>query len=714
MITCRETNKDLRLQIEDQNSMPRLALRPLVLIAVLALMAMVVGAQAPVPLPEDQETAKLVVELLERGHMARPVINDQIAVKWCDTFLKKLDPGKYYFLRSDIQEFKQDAKNLDDQIKEGNLDFMRKVFDRFLTRQDERFRTQMQLLKQKHDFTVDESLPDEPDKLEYPLDKAEAEERLRKKVKLDLLLAKVVENLNDAEAARKWTIRYKDRNRLWHQLDTSEMLQFYLTSLTETFDPHTSYLGPKDLEDMLSQQLHLSLEGIGASLRSEDGYAVVSEIVPGMAADRDGRLQPEDKIIGIQKENGTEIDLVEKKLNDVVRYIRGPRGTKVRLIVQPDGTKERRIYEITREKIDLKEQHAKSKIVETKAANGKALKIGVIGLPAFYGDTVAILRGDPGAVSATADCKRILNEFKGAGVDAVVVDLRGNGGGLLEEAKTLSGLFIDTGPVVQVKELFGVKHLDDEEEGTAWDGPLVVLIDKASASASEIFAGVIKDYSRGLLIGDASTFGKGTVQSIVMLNDQLRRARRFPQQPSRGALKLTIQQFYRANGESTQINGVSPHIHLPSLNDYRDVLDEGKMANAFKFDKVKDLPHDSYNRTPPELIGRLNEASQERTKADPKFQKLNDQIKKYLERKARHTISLNEAKFRAEFVPDDPEERAAEEKAKKDRKKKKFAEREVWGSDFYNDEVIRIVSDYLTFGEKILAAAPERARIAGH
>ena len=248
----------------------------------------------------------------------------------------------------------------------------------------------------------------------------------------------------------------------------------------------------------------------------------MTEIVPGMAADKDGRLQPEDKIIGVEKD-GETIDLVEKKLNDVVRYIRGPRGTKVRLIVQPDGTKEKRVYELTREKIELKEQHAKSKVIETKAEGGKDLKIGVISLPAFYGDTGAILRGDQDAVSATTDCRKILTEYRGNGIDAVVVDLRENGGGLLDEAKTLSGLFIDTGPVVQVKEVFGVRHHDDDEEGTAWDGPLVVLIDKFSASASEIFAGVIRDYGRGLIIGDSSTFGKGTVQQIVMISDHVRR-----------------------------------------------------------------------------------------------------------------------------------------------------------------------------------------------
>ncbi len=380
------------------------------------------------------------------------------------------------------------------------------------------------------------------------------------------------------------------------------------------------------------------------------------------------------------------------------------------MIVQPDGTKERRTYELTREKIELKEQHAKSKVLDVKATDGKNLKVGIINLPAFYGDTAAIIRGDPNAVSATSDCRRFLEGFKKDGVEAVVMDLRGNGGGLLDEAKTLSGLFIDTGPVVQVKEVFGVRHYDDEDVGTAWDGPLVVLIDKASASASEIFAGVIKDYGRGLIIGDSSTFGKGTVQSIMLIQDRSRRHE--AKNPNRGALKLTIQQFFRANGDSTQINGVAPHIHLPSMNDHRD-FGEGKMDNAVKFEKVPPLVHDQYHRVPSNLLSQLNERSTERRKSEPKFQKLDDQIKKYLDRKARHSISLNEKKFRAEYVPEDPEEKLLEEKAKKERKKKKYVEREIWSSDFYNDEVIRIVADYLTLGSKVLAAAPERAKFVG-
>jgi carboxyl-terminal processing protease len=683
--------------------MPRLALRPLTLIAILALMAVVVGAQAPVPTNEDQETARTVVDLLERGHMARPVIDDEIAEKWCNNFLKDLDPQKYYFLKADIEEFKKDAKKLDDQIREGNIDFARRVFERFLKRNDERYQTVLELLKQKFDFAADEYVTDDPDKIDYPVDKKEADERWRKRIKLDLLQLRA-DKTDEAEAVRKLTVRYRDRNRMFHQFDSSELLEVYLSSLTRTFDPHSSYMSAKNLEDMLNQQLHLSLEGIGASLSSEDGYAVVKEVVPGMAADKDGRLQPEDKIVGIQKDNGEEIDLVEKKLSDVVRFIRGPKDTKVRLIVQPVGTKERKIYELTRQKIELKEQHAKARILETKI-NGKPLKVGVISLPAFYGDTMALLRGDPNAVSATADCKKMLGDFKAQGVDAVVMDLRDNGGGLLEEAKTLSGLFIDTGPVVQVKEVFGVKHLDDDDEGTAWDGPLVVLINKLSASASEIFAGVIKDYGRGLIIGDSSTFGKGTVQSIVQIGDHTRRR----DAKKRGALKLTIQQFYRANGDSTQINGVAPHIHLPSLRDYMD-FGEGKMDNALKFEKVPALDHDNYHKLSPELVTLLNERSEQRRKNDPKFQKQAERIKQFLDRKARHSIALNEAKFKSEYFPDEDDKEAAEEKkAEKEKKKKKYTEREVWSTDFYNDEILRIVGDYLTLGSKDLASNPVKA-----
>ena len=333
-------------------------------------------------------------------------------------------------------------------------------------RSDERYATVLELLKQKPDFTTDDSIIDDPDLYDYPVDAKEANERWRKKIKFDLLQLKVLDKLEGEEAANKVRVRYKDRNRFTHQVDMSELLEYYLTSLTKTFDPHSNYLSPKSMEDM-EQLFHLSLEGIGASLLSEDGYAVIKEIVPGMAADKDGRLQPEDKILGIKKDDGSEIDFVEMKLSDVVRHIRGKRGTKVRLIVQPSGSKDKKIIELTREKIELMEQHAKGQVIETKGDNGKSLRIGVISLPAFYGDNRAKAQGDPDAVSATEDCRKLIRNFKQQtnGVDAVMLDMRGNGGGLLSEAITLSGLFIDKGPVVQVRDSGGVQPLEDRGRG---------------------------------------------------------------------------------------------------------------------------------------------------------------------------------------------------------------------------------------------------------
>ncbi|HEX8202503.1 MAG TPA: S41 family peptidase, partial [Isosphaeraceae bacterium] len=457
------------------------------------------GAQAPAldPTQADRFTAQIVVSLLEHGHLSKPRVNDEIAQKWARLFIKSLDPQKLYFEKPDVEAFLAQDLTLDDQIRRGNIDFAVAVFNKYLQRHDQRLATVLDLLGQKFDFTADESIVDDPDLQDYPADAKEAKERWRKQIKYELLTKRILKS-DEAEAIDQLKVRYRDLNRYFHQFDTTDLLERYLTAMTMAVDPHSSYMGSKSFEDLMGQQLHLSLEGIGASLSVEDGFPIVKEIVPGGAADKDGRLAPEDKIVGIEADEGKVVDFVEKKLADVVRMIRGPRGTKVRLIVQPADSKDRKVYELTREKIELKDAHAKGQVIETKGADGKPRKIGVIDLPSFYGDTAAVRRGDPDAVSATQDCAMILEGFKKQGVDGVLIDLRRNGGGLLVEAITLSGLFIDSGPVVQVRDPESLTHHDDDEPGTAWDGPLTVLISHYSASASEIFAGVIKDYGRGL------------------------------------------------------------------------------------------------------------------------------------------------------------------------------------------------------------------------
>ena len=497
-----------------------------------------------------------------------------------------------------------------------------------------------------------------------------------------------------AESVKKIKSQYKDRNRFWHQLRPDELLELYLTALTKTFDPHSTYMSKSTFDELMNMQLHLSLTGIGALLESVDGIPTVKELVPKGPADLDGRLQEEDKILGVQKDEGDEVSFVEMRLNDVVKQIRGEVDTKVRLIVQPKGTTEKKVYELTRQKLDLAEEHAKGQVIE-KEADGKALKIGVIHLPTFYGDTEALRRGDANPLSATEDCRRIIDGFKAQGVKAVVLDLRENGGGLLTEAISLSGLFINKGPVVQVRDNKEVRHLDDDDEGTAWDGPLVVLVDHRSASASEIFAGVIKDYGRGLIVGGSNTFGKGTVQSIMPIKEAIGRVTTYAW-PDLGALKLTIQQFYRANGESTQVSGVAPDIKIPSLFDQVDDEHEGKLDNSFKFDKVAAVGHDQFNRVPAELLGRLEARSEARRKESEKFRKLDAAIKKIVARKAKHMIPLSEGKYRAEVVSEDEEqdEIAKDKKAKK----RKHYDRPAWESNYYNDEIINIVADYLTLG----------------
>ena len=671
--------------------------------------AFLVAQQKPETRPGevDQLTAQVVAGLLERDHLSKPKIDDTISKKWFQNYFEELDPLKYYFLKADLDDFRAEEANLDDQVQKGDLDFAKKVFERFLVRADERLADALDILKTKPDFTIDETLTDDPKRIEWPADHTEARDRIRKLIKLELLQRKLDDE--DLEKGMSQLItRYKDRNRTFKQFDTTDLLEVYLSAMTKAVDPHSSYMGPKTLEDMIEQGLHLSVEGIGASLSVEDGYPIVKEIVPGGAADKDGRLQLEDRIVGIEKEDGTREDFVEKKLNDVVRKIRGPKGSKVKLIVQPQGTKEQKTFELTRQKIELVADHGNSEVIEVKIPERDTpIKIGVVRVPAFYGDSGAIVRGDPNAVSITRDTRKFLEEFKKNGVEAVIMDLRGNGGGLLSEAITLSGLFIDKGPVVQVREARSRKHLDDDDQGTAWDGPLAVLIDRMSASASEIFAGVIKDYSRGLIIGDSSTYGKGTVQQILDLNEQISRGNRLPKL---GALKLTVQQFYRPNGESTQILGVNPDIHIPSTRDHAD-FGEGTSDSALKFDKVAALAHDTYNRVPEPLLRELTDRSEARRKADPKFQEDTSFIERLVERKKRHQIALQEDKFRTESRKDDSDNEAVKAKNKK---RGRHSLIEAWDEkDYYNQEVERIVAEYVVLGKQILVAAPTRATNPG-
>jgi len=639
------------------------------------------------PTATDRQVALFVSRQMERMHLSRHFLDNEISHRAIDLFLKSLDPMKVYFYQSDVDQFMSHRDELDDRVKRGDVSLAYQIFDRFLQRVDERGQTVNALLDAPRDFSLDEQIVVDRDVVHYPKDAAEAQDRWRKRIKFELLRQEA-DKVDPKEAVKKVRRRYRSIVRQWHQTDDDELLQMYLSALTTSFDPHSTYMSKSTLENF-EISMRLELDGIGASLQYIDGFTVVRKIIPGGAADKDGRLKPEDKVVAVgQGDAGEMVDVIDMKLSDVVKLIRGKRGTVVRLGVLPGGEGEQKIYQITRARIELKDSEARSEIINTGSKpDGMAAKIGVIDLPSFYMDMNGARKGLPNYRSTTRDVRRLLDDFRQKGVDAVVLDLRGNGGGSLTEAINLTGLFIDQGPVVQVKGPDGrVQPYQDTDAGMAWMGPLVVVIDKFSASASEIFAGAIQDYHRGLIVGDHSTHGKGTVQQLFDVGQLIFRT---PNAPNWGALKMTIQQFYRPSGDSTQNRGVVADVELPSLTTYWDV-GEADLDYALAFDQVPKAPHTVYPMVDANLINALKTRSQARRTTSKDFQKLLKNIQRYKDRKGRKKMTLNEKKFlaeRAEFNADKEEEKQIE--ALNDHGD------EVVKRDFYFNEVLTITLDYL-------------------
>lgn len=644
---------------------------------------------APAPGPNDRQITLAVRSYLEREHFLRRPIDDEIAHRWFDIFLESLDPMKIYFLQSDIETFRQKRDLLDDLVKRGDVSFAYEVFDRFLSRVDSRLPLIDRLLKAPLDFTKPESIVIDRDQTAWAASEAEAEDAWRKRIKYELLVQKM-EKTPPEEAQDKLRRRYSSFAKRMHQMTSDELLEMYLTALTSSLDPHTSFMSPGTLENF-EIGMRLQLDGIGASLKAEDGYTTVAELVPGGAADKDGRLKTKDRIVGVgQGGEGDIVDVVDMNLNEVVKLIRGKRGTVVRLKVIPVGETAPKVYDIVRAKIELKDAEARGEVIEQGLKpDGGAYKIGVINLPSFYMDMAGARQGQAEYKSSTRDCRRLLDDFKRQGVDCVVLDLRNNGGGSLPESISLTGLFIDTGPVVQVKDADKrVQPYDDVEPGVAWDGPLVVLVNKFSASASEIVAGAIQDYRRGLVIGDESTHGKGTVQSLLDLGRQL--FQRLPNAPSLGAIKITMQQFYRPGGLSTQLEGVKSDIELPSITTHLPV-GESDLDHAIGFDKVPRAEFQSTGRVSDDMLATLRERSAARVAADEEFAKVARDIAQYKKRKEEKTISLVESEFAKQWN----EGKAAEDEEKKLEEEMESRRRPVVKQDFYFNEAMNVTVDYL-------------------
>jgi len=680
-------------------------------------------AEVTGPQPADRNITVAITSLMSRQHLTRHPFDNEISNRWLNNYLKMLDSRKLFFTQADVDSFMDYKDQLDDMAKKGDTSFAYRVFKKFLERLDERVKLVDELLPLPQDFTVNEDLMTDADQISYAKTDAEMRDRWRQRVKFELLELATEKPKSDtprgpgeaALSSREKTGRLEGKpaqekiSKRYHQLakrmkqtDNNELLEMYLTSLTTSYDPHTTYMSPETLENF-EIQMRLNLEGIGAALESPDGETVVKKIIPGGAAFKDGRLKPDDRIVGVgQGADGKIVDVADMKLNDVVKLIRGHQGTTVRLSVLGKGDTEPKIYNIVRAQIELTDQEARSVILEAgKKADGSPYKVGVINLPSFYMDMSGARAGKEDFKSTTRDVSKLLKEFNSQKVDAVVIDLRHNGGGSLTESIKLTGLFIDNGPVVQVKDSDGQKtQYDDTDRGLEWAGPLVVLTSKFSASASEIFAGAVQDYKRGLIVGDTATHGKGTVQSLLDLGQRL--FGRLPNAPALGALKITEQQFYRPDGDSTQNRGVLADIDLPSITSQLDV-GESSLDFAMKFDHVDPVPYQKYNYVDNRLVEHLRGLSAERRKESKDFQKISREIERFNEQKKSKRISLNKEKFIA-----DKADLSAEKQEEKELEELNDPTRPVVKRDYYFNEVLAITTDYCKLFKTPQAAAVGR------
>lgn len=585
---------------------------------------------------EQPETAVEIVDELINKHYRKQDLNDELSKQFLYKYIDNLDPAKSYLIQSDINEFQRWETELDDMLKRGDLTAGFVIFNRYIKRATERLQANIDLLESDYQFDLnqDEQLSIDLDKLPWPQTMAEADELWRKRLKEAYL--RLILSDKEPQAARDLLIkRYSNLSKQLSQRDNEDTFQVFMNSLAALYDPHTTYMSPRSMENFRIA-MSLSLTGIGAVLQLEDENTKVVRVVPGGPADKQGILQAGDVIVGVGQDQEEITDVIGWRLDDVVDLIRGPKDSTVRLEIIPatgESAGTNREIAIIRDKIQLEEQAANSEIIEVNTDVGN-YKLGVITVPTFYLDIEAYYNRDPNFKSSTRDVMRLLSELDEQKVDGIILDLRNNGGGFLQEATTLTDLFIDPGPVVQVRysnQMISRNHRSHAD--AYYRGPLVVLINRLSASASEIFAGAIQDYQRGLVIGGQS-FGKGTVQVQLPVRQ--------------GQLKLTESKFYRVSGNSTQHLGVVPDIELPSYFDTEKV-GESADENALPWDQINAVPHRRYNFTDIPLE-TLKERHVYRQSKDPDLVYLNQELSLLRERRKEDSISLNESVRRDEMA----------------------------------------------------------------
>lgn len=614
------------------------------------LLVAVVAAYASTPYdtlkakPVYGKQAQVISYILDNNHYSKIRLNDSLSSAILDAYVKELDNSKIYFLASDLQAFEKYRYQLDDLTRLENVDPAYEIYKVFAKRFDERMEYVFnELIGKPFDYSADEYYETNRDKEPWAKSVTELNDIWRKIIKSQALSLKLA-GKTEAEITESLKTRYERFAKSLAQTNSEDVFSIYMNSVTEAYDPHTNYFSAKTAA-LFRQNLSQSLEGIGARLQSENDFTKVVEILPGGPAEKTKLVNVNDRIIGVgQGEDGEIVDVVGWRLDEVVKLIKGPKGTTVRLQILPaetgvNGPPE--IVTLTRDKIKLEDLTAKKKIIDY-TDKGKAMKLGVITLPSFYLDYDAYQKGDPNYNSTTRDVKKYVEELKAEGVDGIAIDLRNNGGGSLAEAIDLTGLFIKNGPVVQVKNSANRIEVGvDEDPAVVYNGPLVVLINRFSASASEIFAGAIQDYNRGVVVGE-STYGKGTVQTVLDL-------KRFINDDEEvGELKLTFQKFYRVTGSSTQHKGVTPDIVLPSALD-AEIFGESANASALPWDEIRAT---MYQKTPiinQRVLANLNQSYQQRLKNDPALNKLVNDVAEARKNFNDTRISLNEAKRKKEM-----------------------------------------------------------------
>ena len=624
-----------------------------------------IGAPAPTAVasatttslgPTDRQArvARLVSSMFERSHYRQAPINDPVSSLMLDRYLESLDPSRSYFLASDIAEFERYRYQLDDAVASGELSPAFAVFNRFQQRSRERMSYALQVLEKEPDFSLDETFEFDRKDAPWARERSELDELWRKRVKNDAL-SLILADKTWPEAREILEKRYERVRKRSEQVTSDDVFENFMNAFAHVFDPHSSYFSPRNSEEYRIQ-MSLSYEGIGASLQLLDDYVTIVEILPGGSAQRSGDLAAKDRIVAVgQGKDGELVDVVGWRLDDVVQLIRGPGGSEVRLQIQPGnaapGTADKVIV-LTRAKITLEAQAAKKELREIKRGD-QTLRIGVITVPSFYQDYNARAAGDDEYRSTTRDVHRLLQEFtEEGGIDGLVLDLRENGGGHLSEAIGLVNLFVPKGPVVQLRETGGrVEVLESDERDAAYSGPLTILVDRFSASASEIFAAAMQDYGRGIVIGQ-DTYGKGSVQNLYPLDRYA-----LGKDPGYGQVTVTIGMYYRVTGDSTQNRGVQPDIRLPSPISLEEV-GESSRDGALPWNRIRPADFRQLEALTP-LVEELQARHVERVASNPDFQHATEEIAALEKMRSHESVSLNLEKRKAER-----EQRAADQLAR--------------------------------------------------